>query len=107
MSRQTVGFLLRAVFIILLGAAPVISVVIASGIASSLGCKLDEGDPHPCPFHGVDLGDTLYSMFVAGWFGLVTVPLGAIALVILLVAWIIVTAMRWQKRTLDRIWSVA
>jgi hypothetical protein len=38
-------------------------------------------------------------MFVAGWLGLITVPLGAIGLAILLVAWIIVTTMRWQKRT--------
>jgi hypothetical protein len=103
MSRQNVGFLLRALLIILVGAAPVISVVIASGFASTLGCKLDEGNPHPCPFHGVDLGDTLYSMFVAGWLGLITVPLGAIGLAILLVAWIIVTTMRWQN-DLDRIW---
>ena len=72
MSRQNVGFLLRALLIILVGAAPVISVVIASGFASTLGCKLDEGNPHPCPFHGVDLGDTLYSMFVAGSLGLIT-----------------------------------
>ena len=67
-----------------------ISVFAASAIASSLGCTLNEGDAHPCLFHGVDLGE-LYGMAVVGWFALGTLPLGAIALAVLLFAWIIVT----------------
>ena len=48
-------------------------------------------DAHPCLFHGVDLGETLYDMAVVGWFALGTLPVGAIALAVLLFAWIIVT----------------
>jgi threonine/homoserine efflux transporter RhtA len=44
-----------------------------------------------CLFHGVDLGETLYGMAVVGWFALGTLPLGAIALAVLLFGWIIVT----------------
>jgi hypothetical protein len=91
MSKQTLGFLLGALAIILLAALPVISVFTASAIASSLGCTLNEGDAHPCRFHGVDLGETFYGMVVIGWFALGTLPIGAIALAVLLLAWIIVT----------------
>jgi hypothetical protein len=89
MSKQNLGFLLGAIAIVLVAGAPVISVFTASAIASSLGCTLNEGDAHPCLFHGFDLGETLYGMAVVGWFALGT--LGAIALAVLLLAWIIVT----------------
>ena len=58
----------------LLSFAPLLSVLIASEAASVLGCTLNEGDAHPCPVLGVDIGDVLYSMFVAGWFMLMTLP---------------------------------
>jgi len=67
------------------------SVFTAGWIATSLGCVLNEGDVHPCPFHGFDLGEMLYGMAVMGWFALGTLPLGAIVLALLLLAWIIVT----------------
>ena len=86
MSKQNLGFLLGAIAIVLVAGAPVISVVTASAIASSLGCTLNEGDSHPCLFHGADLGETLYGMVVVGWFALGTLPMGAIALAVLLLA---------------------
>jgi hypothetical protein len=82
MSKQNLGFLLGAIAIVLVAGAPVISVFAASAIASSLGCTLNEGDAHPCLFHGVDLGETLYDMAVVGWFALGTLPVGAIALAV-------------------------
>jgi hypothetical protein len=91
MSKQNLGFLLGAIAIVLVAGAPVISVFTASAIASSLGCTLNEGDSHPCLFHGADLGETLYGMVVIGWFALGTLPMGAIALAVLLLAWVIVT----------------
>ena len=91
MSKQNIAFLLGAFAIVLLASLPVISVFTASWIATSLGCVLNEGDVHPCPFHGVDLGEMLYGMTVMGWFALGTLPLGAIALALLLVVWIVLT----------------
>ena len=67
----------------------VISVFTAGWIAGGIGCVLNEGDVHPCPLHGFDLGEMLYGMTVMGWFALGTLPPGAIAL--LLLDWIIVT----------------
>jgi hypothetical protein len=60
--------------------APCLSVFISSAIASAAGAKLDEAGPHPCVIFGFDFGGLLYSMFVAGWFGLLTFPIGLIAL---------------------------
>ncbi len=91
MSKQNMGFLLGAFAIVLLASLPVISVFTAGWIASGLGCVLNEGDVHPCPLHGFDLGEMLYGMTVMGWFALGTLPLGAIALALLLLDWIIVT----------------
>jgi hypothetical protein len=91
MSKQNIAFLLGVFTIVLCACLPVISVFTASWIATTLGCTLNEGDVHPCPFHGLDLGETLYGMVVMGWFALGTLPLGAIALGVLLLAWIIVT----------------
>jgi hypothetical protein len=81
-AKQRTSILVRAAFaiIVLIATAPMISVLISGVVAGVLGCRLDEGSPHPCPFMGVDLSEILYSMVVFGWLGLVTLPLGAVAL---------------------------
>lgn len=61
---------------------PVLSVLIAGSVASAQGCQLDEGSVHPCIVLGRDRGELLYTLFVMGWFGLITLPTGAIALVV-------------------------
>jgi hypothetical protein len=91
MSKQNMGFLLGAFAIVLLASLPGISVFTAGWIAGGIGCVLNEGDVHPCPLHGFDLGEMLYGMTVMGWFALGTLPPGAIALALLLLDWIIVT----------------
>ena len=71
---------------LLFGLLPVFSVIIASVIANITGCDLDEGSIHACMVMGADLGPTLYTMFVLGWLGLLTLPiaaLGALGLLIL------------------------
>jgi hypothetical protein len=81
-AKQRSSILVRAAFaiIVLIATAPMISVLISGVVAGVLGCPLDEGSPRPCPFMGVDLSEILYSMVVFGWLGLVTLPLGAVAL---------------------------
>ena len=86
-SRGLVAvFALAFVVIVLVAGAPVISVVVASLLAEANGCTLHEGYSNPCVIWGADRADLLYTMFVAGWFGLVTLPAGAIALLVWLVA---------------------
>lgn len=76
---------------------PVGLVLIASGLASAGGCALDEGSIHVCVIGGLDLGGALYAMFVSGWFMLVTIPLGALAVVVW-TGWLVVSLLRWRAR---------
>lgn len=62
---------------------PLIPVLIAGAIASHYGCQVDESGPHPCIVFGKDIGGTLCSMGVMGWFGLLTFPSGFLALLLL------------------------
>ena len=97
MSKQNMGILLGAFAIVLLASLPVISVFTAGGIASGLGCVLNEDDVHPCPLHGFDLGEMLYGMTVMGWFALGTLPLGAIGLLLLSSPSRTAIAPRWRS----------
>jgi hypothetical protein len=62
--------------------SPMIPVLLASAIASTCGCKVDEGSAHTCIVFGRDIGGMLYSMGVMGWFGLLTFPSGFLALIV-------------------------
>ena len=61
---------------------PVALVAVAGNIASANGCQLDEGSVHPCIVNGRDMGEQLYGMGVMGWFMLLTIPTGLLALAI-------------------------
>ena len=58
--------------IMALAVAPIASALTAGGIASLLGCSLNEGSTD-CPMGGI-----LYVMFVSGWFAMGTLPIGAL-----------------------------
>ncbi|HWU63921.1 MAG TPA: hypothetical protein VN112_18030 [Ensifer sp.] len=94
-----IAFVLSAVAIVLFALAPVLSAFLASGIADAHGCALDEGGVHPCIIGGNDYGETLSFMFVLAWFGLITIPLGALGLVVwcIVLAIIVVTNIRSKK----------
>jgi hypothetical protein len=60
--------------------APIASVVLCTAIANTYGCKVDEGSLHPCIVNGHDYRELLYSLGVMGWFMLVIIPVGLVAL---------------------------
>jgi hypothetical protein len=72
---------------------PVIVVAVAGSIAAANGCELNETVINSCIVDGREMGDTLYSMGVMGWFMLVTIPTGLLALLVflllLLIEWIV------------------
>ena len=74
------------ILILLSAVLPLILALSAGGVAHALGCRLDEGDVHPCPFLGIDLGELLYALGVLGWLTLATVPIGGGLLLIWLIA---------------------
>lgn len=88
------GMILAPILILLFAALPLIAALSAGGVAHGLGCPLDEGDVHPCPFLGMDLGELLYSLGVLGWLSLLTVPAGAALLLIWLIAAIVLVVRR-------------
>jgi ABC-type Fe3+ transport system permease subunit len=71
--------------ILIVTAAPLISVIVAGSIAEANGCTLHEGFVNPCIINGRDVGQTLYTMGMMGWLMLASIPLGGIALVVWLV----------------------
>ncbi len=90
MSRFALIFnALVLLLIALVALSPLISVAIAGEIASSHGCQLDEGSIHPCMVNGQDMGETLYSMGVMGWFMLVTIPIGGLVFIVYLLGVVI------------------
>jgi hypothetical protein len=72
---------------------PAILAGTAGSIATANGCELNEGVINSCIVDGREMGETLYSMGVMGWFMLVTIPTGLLALLIflllLLIEWIV------------------
>ncbi|MFL6200274.1 MAG: hypothetical protein ACJ76J_13925 [Thermoanaerobaculia bacterium] len=96
MQRKTklIGWLLIALWT----ASPILSVLIASALASAFGCQVDEGGAHPCMAFGTDIGELLYTLFVMGWFFFLTIPSGLVAAVVFLV---IVVLSRRAKRQVD------
>ena len=77
--------LLRNVIILLViglfAFSPIIPVRYADRLATlGGGCQMDEGGPHPCTVNGKEVGDTIYTLGMLGWFMLATLPLAALAL---------------------------
>jgi hypothetical protein len=89
MSRRNLWFLIGLVSILLLAAAPLLVAMGAGTYADSHGCTLHEGFVNPCIVDGKDVGKTLYGLGMMGWFSIATVPLGALAALVLIVAWIV------------------
>lgn len=75
--RIVFGYFLIA-FIALL---PLFSAGIASAVAKSHNCILNEGTVHPCVIGGTDYGSLLYNMGVMGWLLLLSFPFGFFAFV--------------------------
>lgn len=75
--------------IALIAVAPLLSVLLSSAIAAATGSRLDEAGVHPCIVLGVDLGPLLNFMFVCGWFMLLTIPVGLLAMLAFTVLWLI------------------
>ena len=63
---------------------PLLCVLLAAAVSAICGCSINEGSPTPCLVFGTDIGKPLYILGVMGWLSIVTVPTGAIALLVYL-----------------------
>ena len=84
--------------ILLFGALPILTLLIAVLFASAFGCDLNEGMVNPCVVLGVDFGGLLYPMAVGGWFAMFTIPLAALALIVWLIALVVLLLVRRHRR---------
>lgn len=74
--------------------APLAFPLVALAIAAAGGCRLNEGNMHPCVILGIDWGEVLYGMFVTGWLGLITLP---IAMIVAL-GWLVMELVLFLRR---------
>jgi hypothetical protein len=63
---------------------PLICALLAATVSAICGCSINEGAPIPCLVFGTDIGKPLYILGVMGWLSIVTLPTGAIALLVYL-----------------------
>ena len=96
--RRVLIHALVIIFILLIGALPMISVMVAGTIAERNNCELHEGFVNPCIIDGEDWGETLYAMGMMGWFGLVTIPGALLIAAAYLLIVIIVAIIRYVRR---------
>jgi MFS family permease len=87
-------FFWTGLFFLILTFAPLISALLAGWIASILDCQVNEAWASSCVLFGKDIGDTLLTMFVMGWFMFYTIILLPIALILFLIALVL----RWRGR---------
>ena len=93
--------LLFALGCILFGGLPMLSVLLASAIASYGNCTLNEGGANPCQIGSLEVGDTLANLFVAGWLIFVTLPIAMLGLMLAGI-WAIFVAVRWLEERRSR-----
>ena len=60
---------------IVFGLLPVFGIGLAWALAGLGGCVVTESGAQPCMILGLDWGRFLYSLFIAGWFLVLTAPI--------------------------------
>ncbi len=89
--------IIRRLMTVLAGIAllPLLAILVTAAIAGVAGCEVNEGGPMPCVVYGTDIGGSLSSLMVTGWFGLMTIPL----LMLLVAVWALLEAYVWNRQS--------
>jgi hypothetical protein len=85
-KRRTIWAL---ALILMVGALPLLSLLLAMLFASAFGCQLDEGSVHKCVVLGLDFGGLLYPMALGAFFAVFTIPLAGLALIAWFIVWVV------------------
>jgi len=85
------------VLILLFGALPLLSTLLAVLFALAFGCSVNEGVVEPCVVLGYDFGGLLFSMGLTFWFVMFTVPLAGLALLVWLVVLVVLLYRRRHR----------
>ncbi len=73
---------------------PLLSMAAADIIANVYGCKVDLTAAHPCIVGGKDIGHTLLTLGMMGYFLMATFPIAAV----IVGAWMIIEVVAWIVR---------
>ncbi|WDR07365.1 hypothetical protein PSQ90_08085 [Devosia rhodophyticola] len=90
------AYALALAFILIFALWPIASVLLTYVVADANGCVVNEASANGCLVAGTDWGGTLYTMGVMGWFGLITLPLGAGAAIVWFIS-LLIHRLAWQK----------
>lgn len=74
--RQYKFPLLVIITSVVVAALPLVSVLVSSLLAAIADCPLNEGTVNACQLGSFEIGELLYTLFVAGWLMFVSIPLG-------------------------------
>ncbi|WP_136635442.1 hypothetical protein [Pseudooceanicola onchidii] len=83
------AFVITCIALIILCLVPVMGVLWSTWVADAHDCVLNEAGRHACVVDGEDMGGLLGGAFLLGWLGIVTLPLAAIVLLVLIVVSVI------------------
>jgi hypothetical protein len=97
--RRVIIHIVVMLFILLIGASPLISALVAGTVADANGCQLDEGSIHPCIINGEDWGKDLYTFGMLGWLAIGTIPIAVgVAMIYLLIVIIVAMIQATRRR---------
>ncbi len=82
------------IIVSVLALLPFLMMVATLGLATVLGCDVNESGPQTCMVFGSDWGGLLSGMLTAGWMGLVTIPL----LMCVFAVWLAIEGLAWWRR---------
>jgi hypothetical protein len=83
--------------LLFLSLLPLLLAFLSYGIASAAGCGIEAGGVVQCRILGLDLGETLGIGLMLHWFGLITLPFAALALLLILLL-ALVDLIRYLRR---------
>ena len=82
MKSRIIQPIIAAIFCALFAIVPILNVLLGSFLGKITGCtSLNEGSVEGCIAFGMDISSQIYQLFVSGWYGVITLPIGAIALI--------------------------
>lgn len=76
---------------------PLLGVLWSSWFAAQHECVLHEGYATACIVNGVDRGPDIHGAFLLGWFMLISLPVGA-GILLILITMGLVDLVRWMRR---------
>ncbi len=80
------------------GLLPLLLALGGSLVAGALGCGLEDSSVHSCRLLGLEIGGALSASLMLGWFGMITLPVSGMVLVVWIAAALALVAVERVRR---------